>query len=123
MDDSNEAYNALPDDFKHDCGSCLSMCCVALKIDWGDFQKPQDVVCDYLTDDFKCANWERLPELGRGSCYNYFCMNTGPAACSPLINAGTDWRKTPEIKSVLFEAFRQAYITSFKQVFNVDPEI
>jgi len=123
MDDRNEVYNALPENFKHDCNKCQSLCCIALKIDWGEFQKPQDVRCDFLTDDFKCSSWDTLGEVGRESCYNFFCMNTGPAVSTPLFNAGTDWQETPGIATVLFEQFRKAYIVTFKQVFDVDPEI
>jgi hypothetical protein len=123
MDESNEAYNVLPDNFKHNCSECLSLCCVALKIDWGEFQKPQDVPCDYLTDDFKCSSWDRLADVGRSSCYSFFCLNTGPSVSAPLFDARTDWREISGIAPVLFNEFRKAYIVTFRKLFDIDPEV
>jgi hypothetical protein len=121
MDDSNEIYNALPEQFKHDCSKCQSMCCVALKIEWGDVKKEQDVPCEYLSEEFTCLAWDRLKEVGREDCLGFYCLNTGPAVCGPLFDADTDWKKTPGIAPVLFEEFRNAYVALCKSVFGFDP--
>jgi hypothetical protein len=127
MDESNkkiaESYNSLPEALKHDCKECQSMCCVALKIDWDGVIKDQNVPCEYLSEDFTCLAWDRLKEVGRESCLTFYCLNTGPSICRPVFEAKTDWRRTPEIAELLFNEFRKLYISTFKNVTGIDPEI
>jgi len=120
MDDSNEIYNSLPDQYKHDCKKCQSMCCVALKIEWGEVKKEQDVPCEYLSDDFSCLAWDRLEQVGREDCLGFYCLNAGPAVCGPMFDVDTDWRKSPQVAPVLFEEFRNVYVTVCKTVFGFD---
>ncbi len=122
--DESGVYAQLPAELKHDCKKCQSLCCTALRIDWdGGSIKEQDVVCEYLTDDFTCGVWDKLESLGRGPCRRFFCLNSGPEICDPLFGAETDWRQTPEIAPLLFNEFRRVYVERFKEVLGADPEI
>jgi hypothetical protein len=96
------------------------MCCVALKIEWADVKKDQDVPCEYLSDEFTCMAWDRLKEVGREDCLGFYCLNTGPAVCAPLFSGNTDWKQTPDIAPVLFREFRNAYVGACKEVFGFD---
>lgn len=116
-------YAEVPAELKHDCKKCQSLCCTALRIDWdGGFVKEQDVVCEDLMDDFTCRVWDDLESLGRGPCRTFFCLNSGPEVCDPLVRAGTDWQQTPEIAPLLFDQFRRVYIERFKEVLGANPE-
>ena len=86
-------------------------------------QKAQDEHCEYLSEDLTCLAWDRLEDIGRGNGISFYCLNTGPSVCRPMIEVGTDWRLMPEMTGVLFEAFRKLYISTFKGLMDIDPEI
>ncbi len=123
MTSENDIYDRLPEELKHDCSHCQSMCCVALKIDWPDAQKDQDVRCEFLDDEFQCKAWDRLEEIGRGQCRGFYCLNTGPGVCKPVFDASTNWLETPEIGPVLFDQFRRAYVATSEEIFGISPEV
>jgi len=50
-------------------------------------------------------------------------LNTGPSICRPVFEAETDWRRKPEIAELLFNEFRKLYISTFKNVTGINPEI
>ena len=53
---------------KADCASCQALCCVALDIEWKNFQKPANEACPHLTKDFRCGVWDDMEAHGCATC-------------------------------------------------------
>jgi hypothetical protein len=90
-----------------DCSRCQALCCVSLAFDQGEsfaFDKPANVACPQLKQDFDCRIHRELTARGQAGCAAYDCYGAGQRVTQELFG-GRSWRKEPPLQSEMFEAF------------------
>ena len=100
---------------KADCASCQALCCVALDIEWKNFQKPANEACPHLTKDFRCGVWDDLEAHGCATCRDWSCYNVGPEI-SKIASAGSSWRDNTGLAITMFITFQDAYSSVVKSI-------
>jgi len=89
------------------CEKCFGLCCVALyfsKQDGFPTDKNAGIPCPNLTEDFHCANHEKLGALGLKGCVAYECFGAGQQV-SQVTFAGQNWRQEPSSANLMFQVF------------------
>ncbi|SMC40897.1 hypothetical protein [Primorskyibacter flagellatus] len=97
-------------DFRADCANCVGLCCVAFAFDSSDdfaIDKPADVPCPNLRDDYLCSIHESLEEEGFGGCARYDCLGAGQLVTQELFE-GRGWRENPAQFAPMMQTFRNA---------------
>lgn len=68
------------------------------------FDKPAQVACRHLAEDFRCTIHARRAALGMGGCIAHDCLGAGQRVCEALA-PDLDWRAGPEARARLAEVF------------------
>ncbi|TCS66981.1 hypothetical protein EDD52_10170 [Primorskyibacter sedentarius] len=98
------------DDFRADCTRCAGLCCVAFPFDKSEdfaLDKPVDVPCPNLRQDYKCRIHDSLAEKGFSGCVRYDCLGAGQIVTQELYR-GIGWRENPAQFAPMMDAFRKA---------------
>ena len=97
-------------DFRADCASCAGLCCVAFAFDASDdfaIDKPADVPCPNLRDNYLCRIHDDLKGHGFAGCVRYDCLGAGQIVTQQVFG-GDGWRETPALFAPMMETFRKA---------------
>lgn len=90
-----------------DCSRCAAWCCVApafgRSADFA-FDKPADVPCRNLQDDFRCSIHTTLREVGMKGCTAFDCFGAGQTLTEFTLG-GRNWRNEPASATEMFAAF------------------
>ena len=110
--------------FTPDCGNCHGLCCKALAFDWPHYKKPAGELCKYLTDEFKCGNWDNLEADGFTECRSFDCYGAGQTVAKFMEQQHpTTWRTDARIQNGEFAVFQQVYAELFKDINDAAPKV
>lgn len=104
---NNKIYLNLRESLKADCSKCFGLCCTALNIAASnDFaiDKPAHTPCPNLQEDFRCKIHDNLRDQGFKGCTVYDCLGAGQKVSQDIFGE-KDWRKHPEVASLMFSVF------------------
>lgn len=93
-------------DLRADCSRCAALCCVAPTFAASsDFaiDKPAGAPCPNLRVDLRCGIHNHLRDQGFTGCAVFDCFGAGQRVTRAF--AGADWRTTPDVAALMFEAF------------------
>ena len=77
-----------------DCAQCVGLCCIALAHQPAagfPAVKGPDCVCCHLTEDFRCAVFDRLEDVGFPICRAYDCYGAGPVVSARMRSEWGPW--------------------------------
>jgi hypothetical protein len=105
---------------KPDCERCDSLCCVAFRLPYADYQKPAHVACKHLNAaKTRCTIHDELASRNYRSCTEFDCKGAGVAVSMIFRGMGRTWiaDTDPKIAKAEFAVFVHVYYTVLRQLY------